>query len=110
MKSEKSDCLTICLENIIDCSNSLAICQQKNDDSCRCKTLIPSLKSGQKIRMVEIGSGSGGTSTVVMAAIAGEPVSGPPPPPPPTPHSPACACAHACTHVCLRSFVCTAQL
>ncbi len=48
--------------------------------------------------MVEIGSGSGGTSTVVMAAIAGEPVLA-------LPHSPQpSACTHARMHA--RTFAC----
>ncbi len=36
----------------------------------RVRALLPALNPGQKVRIVEIGSGSGGTSAVVMAALA----------------------------------------
>ena len=36
----------------------------------RCRDLAPALAAGQKVRIVEIGSGSSGTSAVVLAALA----------------------------------------
>jgi len=35
-----------------------------------CRRRLPSLRPGEKIRIVEIGSGSGGTSAVVLAALS----------------------------------------